>query len=760
MKRSFLILFFCVQACFTIGQPALKKDKKPKVALVLSGGGAKGFAHIGVIELLEEVGIKPDIITGTSMGAIVGALYSIGYSTDQLKSLAKETEWDEVLNNSVNLNRISIEEKPYYDRYITEFPIEKGKIKLPSALIEGQPLHVLLSELTTSVHGIKRFEDFPIPFNCVAANIETGMPVTLEEGDLAQSLRASMAIPSIFTPVEIGNQLLVDGGLIRNFPVEEAKAMGADIVIGVYVGGRFKPKDQLNSVTSILKQAAFIPSVFDSKQQMKHCDYLILPNDSAYDAMDFNRADTIIATGYNGANKLKQNLIELRKSYELEFAEPNKGVYQQDKYRIDHVEVSGNSYYPSEMVRNKLNIKIGKSYSTKKIKTRIDYIYGSNYFKKVNYTLSPIDSVGYVLTVNIEEAPRNKLKVALHYSNENGFGANVNFTGRNVLAKGSRAMLELDLAENPRADLNYLKYIGKRQNLLMMGRLKVIHERNLLAETITNDLIKDIYIGTQIEASAEIQSTYKTNFALGGGVKYLAMIIKPKFNDSILKRIVDEQFVANGSLLFNTLDRPYYPTKGLFFEAKLRVKLLAATQRTDLGDALRRTIIAAPVEIVESSFSQRYQFSMEKRTPFLGKHTLYFGGLLGINSEEALLSDGFLLGGESPLLFDSKDFWGVGKYQIGEEEMLMLKGGLQLGILQNLYLEGRVNYANTRLLIGGLFDPSLEDKTIDLDGVERKSILGYGIRLATLTMIGPVSFRVSKTEYTDYDFTFSLGFHF
>jgi len=225
------IFVFLLAIAFSLG--GIAQDSNPKVAVVLSGGGAKGFSHIGILQALEEAGIYPDIVTGTSMGGVVGGLYALGYSADEIQAMTEDIDWNTMLGNQIPFEDISFEEKAYYGRYIAELPVKGIIPQLPRGLIEGQNLNNLLADLTRSAHGVRNFDGLPIPFRCVSTDIATGSRVVLKEGSLPESLRATMAIPSVFTPVEINETLLVDGGLVRNFPVQEALDMGADIVIGI-----------------------------------------------------------------------------------------------------------------------------------------------------------------------------------------------------------------------------------------------------------------------------------------------------------------------------------------------------------------------------------------------------------------------------------------------------------------------------------------------------------------------------------------------
>ncbi len=228
-----LVIFIFSQSVFSQESPSTR----PKIAYVLSGGGAKGMAHVGVLKVLEEVGLEPDFITGTSMGSIMGGLYSIGYSAEEISHIIETVDWGTVLTNEIPSNRVIMRRKHEYKRFILEMPVYNGKPELPAGLIEGQELSQLFSELSWKQAGVNDFNDFPYPFACIGTDILKGEKVEMNSGDLSSAMRASMAIPSVFTAVvRDSTHILVDGGVMRNFPVQEALDMGADIIIGVYVG--------------------------------------------------------------------------------------------------------------------------------------------------------------------------------------------------------------------------------------------------------------------------------------------------------------------------------------------------------------------------------------------------------------------------------------------------------------------------------------------------------------------------------------------
>src|SRR6478609_6952592 len=221
-----IALLFCTMVCY---------GQKPKVAFVLSGGGAKGFAHIGALKVLEEVGFKPSIITGTSMGSVVGGLYAIGYRSDTLEQIVKKTNWSDVVYDRVSRSSLNAMERERYDRYFVKFNFEGLKFISYSGFVKGTKIQNMLTRLCLPAANITDFKKLPIPFTCVATDIQTGQKVVLNKGSLPEAIRASMAIPSLFTSMEIEGKVLVDGGLTQNYPIIEAKDLGADYIIGIDV---------------------------------------------------------------------------------------------------------------------------------------------------------------------------------------------------------------------------------------------------------------------------------------------------------------------------------------------------------------------------------------------------------------------------------------------------------------------------------------------------------------------------------------------
>ena len=282
-----------------------ESGERPKIAYVLSGGGAKGMAHVGVLKVLEEVGLQPDYITGTSMGSIMGGLYSIGYSAEEIGHIIETVDWGTVLTNEIPANQVIIRRKDDYSKFIMEMPVYNGKPELPSGLIEGQKLSELFSNLTWRQAGVNDFNEFPTPFVCIGTDILKGGKVEMNSGDLSSAMRASMAIPSVFTPViRDSSHILVDGGVVRNFPVQEAIDMGADIVIGVYVGfdSQMEP-EQLRSLTSIMTRTSLLSGAADVQSQVPLVDLLITPDLTGFTPSSFTSGVEIMNRGEEGTGR-------------------------------------------------------------------------------------------------------------------------------------------------------------------------------------------------------------------------------------------------------------------------------------------------------------------------------------------------------------------------------------------------------------------------------------------------------------------------
>ncbi|MEE2772864.1 MAG: patatin-like phospholipase family protein, partial [Bacteroidota bacterium] len=291
----------------------MAQENRPKVGLVLSGGGAKGLAHIGVLEILEEEGVQIDYIGGTSMGAIVGGLYAAGYSAKELDSIFNQTNFDILIQDDLPRNAKTFYEKEDAEKYAITLPFDNFTISFPIGLSKGQNIYNLMSRLTLHVSDVNDFNELSIPFFCVATNVETGEEVILDKGSLAKAISASGAIPSLLSPIKMDDKLLTDGGVSNNFPVEEMRKRGADVIIGVDVQDSLVDQKKLKSVIEIMNQISNFRRIQDMRNKKPLTSIYIKPDITNFSVLSFEMGNAIIDSGRVAAEKKLDLIRELPK---------------------------------------------------------------------------------------------------------------------------------------------------------------------------------------------------------------------------------------------------------------------------------------------------------------------------------------------------------------------------------------------------------------------------------------------------------------
>jgi len=273
--RKTLVILFLFLAAFGRAQENTSEDLK--VGLVLSGGGAKGLAHIGALKVIEDAGVRIDYIGGTSMGAIVGALYASGYSAHQLDSIFNAVDFNSLIQDNIPRSAKTFYEKGEAEKYAITLPFDDFNIGFPSGLSKGQNVYNLLSRLTGHIHNVSDFSKLPIPFFCIATNVETGKQVILDKGYLPRAITASGALPSLFSPVVIKDTVLIDGGVVNNYTVDEVRAKGMDVIIGVDVQDSLRTRDEMGSAFDVLVQINNYRTINDMIKKRKKTDIYVHP---------------------------------------------------------------------------------------------------------------------------------------------------------------------------------------------------------------------------------------------------------------------------------------------------------------------------------------------------------------------------------------------------------------------------------------------------------------------------------------------------
>ncbi len=383
--------------------------ERPKVGLVLSGGGARGAAHLGVLKVLEKQRIVVDYIAGTSMGAVIGGLYASGLSPEEIEKEIESIDWKDIFSDAPRRQQLPFRRKKDAQDYLTgaEIGVQGKKIALPRGLIAGQKLDFLLKSLTLHTTEIEDFNHLPIPFRAVAADIETGKMVVLDRGNFAQAIRASMSIPGVFSPVEIDGRLLVDGGIARNLPVDVVKEMGADVVIAVDIGSTLSKREDLNTFLDVYKQVLTVMGQQNVVEQVKLIgkdDCLIQPELGRISTADFPRATEIIRIGEEAALNCREALQRYAVSpeeHQLFLTRRFRGISY--PVSVDFVRVKETRHISGKVVENKLKTKAGENLNLKILKDDLARVYGIGAFERVDFQFIKEGDTQGLLIVPVEK---------------------------------------------------------------------------------------------------------------------------------------------------------------------------------------------------------------------------------------------------------------------------------------------------------------------------------------------------------------------
>lgn len=752
-RRVFLLMLLL--AFFTIPQILAQhtEQQRPKIGLVLSGGGAKGLAHIGVLKVLEEAGITPDYISGTSMGSIVGGLYAIGYTAEDLSKLNGSLNWSLLLSDYTPLRNVSLEEKHDYRRYIIELPVRKRKISLPSGMLEGQNLSSLLSGLTWRTAGIERFDSFPYPYRCIGTEIINGSIMEFDSGDLARSMRASMAIPSVFTPVVFdSNTVVVDGGVIRNFPVEEVRKMGADIIIGVYTG--FKENvtaGDLNSLARILSRAASSYGIFDSREQAKMVDIFITPELTSYSSADFGRSIEIEKAGEVAAREHYHELKALADSQKL-FGVRNKPLplNNPDSILITRVFVNDLKYNDRSLVYGMLNIPRNSYLTQDELNAGIERIFGTLYFDKLTYHFEK-DGNGFRLVLDAKEKPPASLKAALHYDNFYGAGLVLNFTQSNFLVSGAKLTASVDLSEFPQLRLYYRKYTGPKKKLL--AGLESYFESNLIPGYLEgeevgyfhqNHLTTDLSLKQSLSLNQKIGIATLVEYSAVYPNKAMQTLYPEVFN---FKRYGFTGAGLLGTYALNTLDDLIYPSEGTLLDLSIKGIYKPKADLKYLSDTIKEGLSL-------NSFA-KLSFSLDKYSRISPGMSINTGLTLGLSTDEYIVSDYFFVGGyKYNLRRNHLAFIGYNPGEVVATNLLQLKLGLNYRLSKNVQVELAANSMLAADNFENLVLSFLEWKDESLH-------LGYGSGFTYKTPLGPMTlFFAGNNKDNRLRWYLNMGFTF
>ncbi|NNC37439.1 MAG: hypothetical protein EX271_05560 [Acidimicrobiales bacterium] len=491
----FLVLFF---TCFTTilcanfyadAQEAVaRKADRPRIGLVLGGGGARGLSHVGVIKVLEDNQIPIDVIAGTSMGAIVGSLYASGYSADEIENIARELDWSDVFNDNTARRRETFRRKSDDFGFLTDYKVtfRNGNIVLPEGIIQGQNLFLELSRLLATTRSVGKFADLPIPFKLVATDLETGNAVVMEDGDLATAVFASMAIPGFVPPVEREGRRLLDGGLVNNVPVDLARQLGADIVIVVNVGGDPKPASEITNFIDVLRQTQVLLTQNNTNFQISTMgseDILILPELEGLSIASFNKAAVLIDRGKEAANLRVNNLLK----YRLDDVKWAQHLFErlsvpQVSPVIDRVEVAQDSNLSNSVLRAGLSIKSNEPFDADRLNRDIDRLYALGVFSRITYKIiEEGDETVLRVSAKTKDSSDGYFRIGVsvdsNLENESSFKLGVSYTKPQINRYGGEWRSEVIIGDTLEASTELYQPLGKSQRFFVNPSLLVNRDK-------------------------------------------------------------------------------------------------------------------------------------------------------------------------------------------------------------------------------------------------------------------------------------------
>lgn len=694
------------------------KNKRPKIGVVLAGGGAKGFAHVGVLELLDSLNIPIDYVAGNSMGGLIGGLYSIGYTGKDLEIFSENLDWNYLLNDAPPRAELPFIEKKKTGKYQLRLGLKGYEPAIPAGLIYGQNIQMFFLSLTASYEGVQSFDDLPIPFRCVAVDLVSGKQVVLKDGSLSKAMRATMSIPSAFSPVDWGDYLLVDGLVLNNFPADVVKEMGADIIIGLNLTTGKKKKKDLDNLLSILDRTTDIPMGAKLEENIEMSDIYISQDLKGFGTSDFaaDKIQQIIGRGKKAGQNNKEVLIALKKELE-KYDEYRNWVkrgkeeeYEKIKLTKEHFKsspptirsyvIQGNKKFTNDFIRQHLGLHVGDTYDYKKLSKRIESLYAMNYFEKITYTIDKSAPDKVDLLIEVKEKLLNRLVAGFKYNDYYKLIGLLGLETNSALIPGAQLETYLQFGGLTKWDLTLL-YPSRSMDMVVYPFLSAKYQ----------DIPIDFYFeGKKIFRFRNLSWKFNGgfNFSLSkfwdleGSIGWESMNVYSEIAtpliDTILAQYNLKANLVTGRvrLLYDSIDDIIIPSKGIYFNS------LYEGSFPDLGSDLKYNRVFGRLDVF---------------IPFAKKHNIKLEAayMKVWNKEEVPFYKWFYLGGP-------ETFVGLDYFQASGTEFTLAAANYRYEILESIYLTGIFNVIFNYNLLDG---PKVTD-----------FLFGYGISAMMRTIFG------------------------
>ncbi|MBR4560867.1 MAG: patatin-like phospholipase family protein [Bacteroidales bacterium] len=569
-----------------------KSSSRPKVGVVLGGGGAKGASHIGVLKYLEEMGIPVDYVAGTSMGSIIGGLYALGYSPDELTKLIASMNWSEYIGNKIDRSSMSLETRKRSSTTQLSIPFSLESLfdkdpntslinNLPSAYVNNSSLVNLFNDLCIGYQEEMDFNDLPIPFACIATDIATGEEVVMRSGSMPTAMRASMAIPGVFSPVTIGDKVLVDGGLVNNFPADVLKEMGATIIIGVEVTNEKKiTQKDIQSLPQLLGRLVVNSTQGKRKANRELCNVHIIPDVSGFGMLSFTpeAIDTLVGRGFKKAAEYHDQLLEIKREIDeaaghpvtKELHAPKARNLTDESVTISSIEFNNVPERDSRWLMRKGRLKAGNKYNKDEIDHAVNLFRGTGCYDEITYTLKEQDSTNsnglldefYDLSFQMKPAKPHVVGLGFRYDTEEGAALLLKVGLNEKKFEGSKLDLKVKLSYNPRISLTYT------YSKPALANFSVAYDyRNEYFGVLISKKSLNLHYQQQ-KVSGYVSQFHLLNFSTNVGLSFtgtkydLASLEEDSETDSILLRDT-RMLTPFVSLTYDNLDDTYFAKHGV-----------------------------------------------------------------------------------------------------------------------------------------------------------------------------------------------------
>jgi NTE family protein len=712
-----------------------EKRKRPTVGLVLSGGGAKGFAYIGLLRVIQEAGLPIDYIGGSSIGSIIGGLYAIGYHPDTIAKLIRSQPWDNLLKDVTERKYVAYEEKGIGEKTIVSIPLKNKKLGITS-MYQGQEVNLLLNRFFSPAYKTTDFTKFQTPFLCIGTNLFTGEAIILNKGYLPMAIRASMSIPGYFAPTDYDGYYLVDGGVVNNYPVKEVKEMGAQIILGGDVqSGLYQTREELSSITAILDQITSFARV-NANQVGDSLTDLKVRIKMTYGMMDFDKYDSIMAVGERIARQHFKEIKALADSLNAIEYKPLKHYTAKPvtSVRIDSLVIRGDKKMRDNYFRSIFGGFQHREVTIDELEKEIRLTYGSGYFDRVSYQLEYKDG-NTNLEIDAAESGPGEVSAGVHYDSDYGISLTLAGAFRNLTGPNSKLFADVNIAVNPRIRLLYLQGFGGKGSFGFNAEFYTFKVNTYVKNEKTNN-----FALTNYKASTFFNYNFRNMVNLKAGFEYEYF----RFRQDI---VIDSALIPYGNfssygnffVSFNadTRNRPCFPTTGV--KAVLKGEYVMPFSRNWSQNLFS---ISA---IIRLGYDQNIPLARR----FVLQPGLFAGAMLNKTASPPL-QHWFGLGGLTPdnYIESFAPFTGLHFIQEFGFYSLVARLKLQYNVYNKIYMTLRSD-------AGGISD----DAVSLFAG--RNFLMGYGVTAGYDSFIGPLELSVMGSNINPGVMVFlNLGYWF